>query len=37
MLLGLLHRQEVHFSRRGAKPWDLAADNPRIRPALQPT
>jgi hypothetical protein len=33
-LLALLHKQQQHFARPGAKPWDLAAADPANPPAL---
>jgi mono/diheme cytochrome c family protein len=34
VLLGLLTRQVQHFSKAGAKPWDLAAADPKKPPKL---
>jgi hypothetical protein len=34
VLLGFLHRQIAHYSQPGARPWDLAAADPRRPPAL---
>jgi hypothetical protein len=31
-----LHKQQQHFARAGARPWDLAAADPANHPELPP-
>ena len=33
-MLGLLEKQTQHFAKEGAKPWELAASDPKKPPKL---